>query len=713
MLFLRPELLWLSACAAVPVLLYILFRRRRTEVDWGSTYILRLALASGRRRTLWRQIVVILVRTLLLAALALAFARPFRESERPDGAGPFPHGQGRLHRVVLLDNSLSMRARHGLGERFDLARETLVELLTSMRAGDVFDLVLLCPPLPDGDPEVRRVSRPPSATEAERLAAGLQPVPTPPRFAAAMRAVTERFQSTVVATRQLVLISDMARADHPAVDDYGVFGEMLDRLEVRTAVLDLGSRDAHNLAVERIGAGAERLLAGQVYNVYVDVMNYSDAAGPPSRIEFLVDGELTDALPCQLPAGHRRTFAFETAFEAGNRVLEARIGPDAYAADNRMERFVHVVPELRVLVLEADGETRAGFERESAFLHRALESAADAPFAIDGRLLKASGFGPAALSDRDAAIVCGGAWLPSLDDLRRFVLHGGGVLFAVGPDVDAERFNRLYGELLPAGLEAPYRETFDPERYLHVQTDDIGTDLLREFRGSENGDLVRARIYNHYRLRDAQEQPESVERILSLSNGDALLLSRTLGRGRVFLWTSTLGGNWTSLPVRQAYIPLVYRLFSLASGYGMPPRNVLPGRPLILEVPRGLNEVFVTTPDSELHRHAVQAAGNQAFVRVEDSTLPGTYVFSDAGGSLLASFSVAMPLAESDLRTLTDEARERCADALRAGWATSRPLLKAALWRPGDGREFTGWFLLAGLGLLLLDALLTRIWFAD
>ena len=144
MRFLEPSLLFFLALAALPVILYLLFRLRRNEVEWGASYVLRLTLRSGRRRGRWQQVAILALRTLLVAALVAAFARPLlpRGGGRPDD---FVHPPGTLHRVVLVDNSRSMLASYGATNRLDAAREALTELLVSTHPGDTCHVIPLCP----------------------------------------------------------------------------------------------------------------------------------------------------------------------------------------------------------------------------------------------------------------------------------------------------------------------------------------------------------------------------------------------------------------------------------------------------------------------------------------------------------------------------------------------------------------------------------------
>ena len=288
--FLQPSLLYFSALAAIPVILYLLFRLRRNEVNWGATYILRLTLRSRRTRSRWQQAVIIALRTLLLAALAVAFARPFTSPATGRQARGFVHPVGSLHRVVLVDNSLSMLASCGATHRLGAARDVLTDLLAATRPGDTCHVVALCPDVDAGHVRARPVRCPLGRDDARRIAADVHPAAAPADLSAALRAAVGAFRDSAAAHRQLVILADLARVDHPSIGDYGIFGAMLEKLGVDVATLRFGSREVGNVALEMLSAGSDLLLAHQPTNVYLEAMNYGESTSEDLLLQFLVDG---------------------------------------------------------------------------------------------------------------------------------------------------------------------------------------------------------------------------------------------------------------------------------------------------------------------------------------------------------------------------------------------------------------------------------------
>jgi len=479
---------------------------------------------------------------------------------------------------------------------------------------------------------------------------------------------------------------------------------MLRNLGVQVATLSFGSPDVGNVALESLSAGSDILLAGQPTNVYLEAMNYGEAPSGDQLLQFLVDGEMAREETIALSPGQRKGVTYVVALSPGEHSLECRLAPDAYAPDNRIQRFVRVRKSLSVLVVAPRAGAEEPFEREDEFLRRLFS--APAPFELKLETLTDATLLPQSFEGRDVVFLCG---VPKLQQATRealetFVRRGGGLILSVAPGLDADIYNTTYERLLPARLGEPFRPAFDAERYLCVQPSDIGSLLLWEFEGSLNSDISAGRVYNHFRLLPVDPASRT---LLALSNGDPLLVERRFGKGLVLLWATTQGGAWSSLVVHQAHLPFIYRLAHYAASFRELPANVEPGDTLICEVPPGA-EPFMTTPDRKLIKCPV--AGN-SFVRFEQTEAPGVYSLGDASGATFASFSVALPLGESDIRVLRDDDARRFEAALHTAISHDAGELKQAMAQAGGGVEHAGWVLVAVLALLLLDGLLTRVWF--
>ncbi|MGQ0627369.1 MAG: BatA domain-containing protein, partial [Phycisphaerales bacterium] len=110
MTFLNSTLLAVGLAAiAIPIIIHLLMRRRRTPVMWAAMRFLEEAYRRTRRRLLIERWLLLATRCLLLAALAVAIGRPILGSLASTSSG------GRTV-FLLIDDSLASALRSG-GER--------------------------------------------------------------------------------------------------------------------------------------------------------------------------------------------------------------------------------------------------------------------------------------------------------------------------------------------------------------------------------------------------------------------------------------------------------------------------------------------------------------------------------------------------------------------------------------------------------------------
>jgi hypothetical protein len=128
MSFLQPLLLWGLLAAAIPVIIHLLNRRRHKTVMWAAMQFLLKATRESRGKKKLRHILILTCRTLGVAALATAAARPLL-------SGVMGWGGGKPDLVVLiLDRSASMEStpKGGTVPRRDLALQRVRDALADL-----------------------------------------------------------------------------------------------------------------------------------------------------------------------------------------------------------------------------------------------------------------------------------------------------------------------------------------------------------------------------------------------------------------------------------------------------------------------------------------------------------------------------------------------------------------------------------------------------
>jgi hypothetical protein len=102
MTFLQQTMLWGLFAVSIPVIIHLLNRRRFRTVEWGAMQFLLKATRESRGKKRLKHILILIMRSLAIAALIFAIARPLV-------GGFLGWGGGSVETVILiLDRSSSM-----------------------------------------------------------------------------------------------------------------------------------------------------------------------------------------------------------------------------------------------------------------------------------------------------------------------------------------------------------------------------------------------------------------------------------------------------------------------------------------------------------------------------------------------------------------------------------------------------------------------------
>jgi hypothetical protein len=131
---------------------------------------------------------------------------------------------------------------------------------------------------------------------------------------------------------------------------------------------------------------------------------------------------------------------------------------------------------------------------------------------------------------------------PQASVLQEYLEGGGRALLAAGPRSAGLTTIPITGQALRGNVQ------MGGDRAVSIGEVDVTHPALRGI------DELRTATFNRYLSVEAAPEDRVIMR---LADGTPLLLERSLGSGRVLLFTSSLGREWNDLPVQPAFVPLM------------------------------------------------------------------------------------------------------------------------------------------------------------
>ncbi|QDU68229.1 BatA domain-containing protein [Engelhardtia mirabilis] len=718
--FVHPALALGALLAAVPLIIHLLNRRRHRPLEWGAMRFVLAAYKRTRRRAQLENLLLLLLRMLGVALLALALARPFAGDASPLA----PLTESRRDVVIVLDVSASTGYRDGAGTVHARIIERARELLGDLDGGrgDRARLVV-------ADDRPRLLSwRTPS--EALNLLGALdQPSDTSMDLVAALAEVLASLQEDGNALEasevEVRLLTDLQRSnfDPDPSRAEGQTDELvraLDRLvelELVLTVEDLGPAELipPNVGVTDIAPISPVLGPGLPVDIAVDVTNHGASAVGGVRLALAIDGERLPSRVLDMVGGATAREIFAVTFdEPGAHVLEASIEADPLAFDDRRAAVIDVPGTVSVLLVNGAPDESAIELDEVGLFAAALAPPDDGglgsrgfvPFSIeeiDPAFLDAADLD---LAPFDAIVLANVEAISAraVERLTERVSAGAGLIVSLGdrtvPSVYARRLFAADGTgLLPA----------EPLEVVSVADRRDGYYRVGEF----DGEHPALAFFNDPRWRPLLTEipiytfiattPLPQARVLAaLDAGKApLLVERAFGAGRVLLFTTSLDVAWTRIPESpRTLVPFAHELVRHA-GRGPARRLEVPvGEPLSVIVDRFPRSPVAILPDGA--RRPVDGeptelpGGRWQLPPITETGRLGVYrvTFDEADPVV---FAVQGRADEGDLERLPAEALAELHPALRAVRAESADVGEQDVSRRGELWRGLLWICLAVL----------------
>ncbi len=688
--FLNALFLTGLVAAAIPVVIHLLNRRRTKKIRFSSLEFLSEVSRRRMRKINLRRILVLILRTLAVLFLVLAFARPTLR-----GVAALLPGKAPKAVVVALDNSFSMGLELEQGTLFDRARGLAADVVDEANGNDVLNLVTFA-------------SRPEASLERGTRNHSL--IRNALRDAAVSHEATSIGRAVAFAS-ELVTSSDIGVGEVYVISDFRynrdttLVPEGLSSDDVRVYLVPVQVDDADNVSIDRVMVPRKLLRAGELIRVSAVLTNHSTQRAVEVPLELRVGEARKAEKVVTLSPSATTSVAFPISFnEAGLYNCTISKNRDRLPVDDTRHFVVDVSKSVPVTLvrgrrtLDGDVPSAAGF----FYLEKALNprTAGDAEFVV--RTIDERDLVAASLPRRGVVVWVNPQKLPNsrMALLERHVQRGGGLLIFLGNGdrqlLSDQRFADFVGF-----KSAARRSTGAVGGYTSFQKEHP---VFALFNDEELELLARTRVSDYVSVRGVA--PDSI--LAYVAAGDPAIWEVQRGQGKILVCAAAPDLQSGDLPLSPMFLPMVHTSVSyLASAgdldrrgedfageavYLDAPEDVLSSSALVVRDPQGqpIRPAFFETPQ-----------GTRRVV-IDRPTEVGVYgLYNDT--TLVTHAVVNVDARESNLTVSTMDTNHDAVAVVSADEGFTENLRAQR-----QGREIFAFFLLLSAVALAAESILGR-----
>lgn len=671
------------------------------------------------RRVRIKQWLLLLMRTLALAALVLAFARPTLTG----GLARIVGGNSKAAVGILIDNSRSMDVRDSRGSVMSQALDAANAIIDNTGDGD--EIMVLTTAGPTSVQPVSFRSR----DGARDYVADLRAADGARSVGDAAKALADIVVESALLNKEVYLVTD------GQISTLGDSTRIETDPSVQYRLVKLNDRASDNVGITNVEVLSRIVELGQPVRLSAEIANYAERDVRSYVASVFLENQRVAQATVDIPANSvvRADFT-ATAPARGWLRGVVRGESDDFESDDERHFTLHVPRERSLLIVRGDGQSTEYLSlalsptlaREGVFFSTRTIAEMDLPAErIDGY---------------DAIVLVGLSSISSgeVATLSQYVEQGGGLLIFPAAETDFSDYDNLLasigggrvvgtiGALGGSGNSAADASvaSLAAVELEHPLFDGVfDEESLRRGRGVEQLAVYFAAAY--------QPSTGTEQTLITLSSGNPFMQELRHGAGAA-LWLSVAPDpSWSELPVRGLFVPLLYRaVFYLSAGEQAGGDQLLVGRPAEIRlsgVPRGAG-LALRGPDGEVFVPEQRNLFGAVLLQTDEQiTQPGVYdiVASEGTGSLdqqpgtetLRRVAYNLSPAESDLSLYS------AADATdRLSTALGRPIdaisgrdpdfsdLGRAIQEARTGTELWNVFLLVALLFLAIEMLIEKHW---
>ena len=678
MTFLSPSILWGMLAITIPIIIHLISLRHTRDTEFSTLRFIKSLKHETIRHLRIKQWLLVLLRTITILCLILMFSRPLITGTLTSKLA----GDIESRAVIVVDNSASMAVHTDDGTLLDRAKSSLPAILKGLEGGTTVELYQTNPPrkLFSGSQEEGR--------SIMTRVKGIEQTNMTDNLWTMIDSVLQMVEASEP-NRECFIISDFQSAPSFTIDSLNPNSDWKYYCILQPKV-------ENNISISEVSVLSQIKLPNHLVKLNTRVGNGGVTDKRNIPVELYLNDERVGQIVSQFQPSKFKDFMFQvypgkTGIINGKIVIPA----DDFPMDN-FRNFDLVIPnKIAVKVI--------GRSMEELFLLDLALSAITGEtdlLEIDRDL--SDDVERLFLNDIDILLLHNPTNLSNsaIEDLQRFLMNGGGLIWFVGNDL-----NQTDPVVWPSLLKLPElikTRHLDGESFFSTSIVDENHSLFTDLNiNNMNEELPQVFGYNEVRLQ-MNHTP-----LIKLNNGHPLLVESKAFGSSGFVFTSPLNLRWNDLPAKGLLVPLLHRMLILLGTKEFNVQPLLVGQDKIIDIKgENINAEWVLKTPNENEIKLIPDYTNEKLLITQTSELGSYHVFAD--GDLFSSFSTELSPHELPSIRIEDEKLAERLGVEQARIIQHTQHLGSELKEIRYGRSIWRLLLFIALSCLVIESILGR-----
>jgi hypothetical protein len=526
--FINASIFVAVVAVGIPLLIHLFNKQRRKKIPFSSIRFLQLLEKHRLRRLKLYEYLLILLRSLVLLALILAFARPTLS-----GKPVFSTEGARTTAIILIDTGINMRRYDDRGNRFTRAKDLLNRLLKQFKPEDQVFIIQTT------DPDEVYQNQTDLQRQIASFANGV--------WNSSLIKAEKLLKDYPNFNQELYIISDFQFQED-------AFNHFCTRnTDISVFLLKIGSSIVANIGIDTLDIKNQIFEINKPINIDVHLKSSPLDQVQTTELHLFVNKQRVSHRTISI--GSSSNMVIPLSFQpkkSGYISGYVKISDDDLMADNKYFFALKILSEIKVLNVD---------DNPSAFIESALLSL-DKNTNIRIINERFSSWARRNFQQYNILLLSNFSDFsePIVQRLKKFLDNGGSMILIPGMNTIPAEFNRLSATLGIASKITQFVQIESRDMFFILQQPDLNHPLFSGLFRLSNPDLLKPMFYRYFKF---SLSPKDLQ-ILSFQNGDPFLVELKRENGTIFIFSSYIDDEWTDIQYRGLFIPFLSRLFYLS-----------------------------------------------------------------------------------------------------------------------------------------------------